>query len=142
MSELNSFLAVNLAELGGRAALTAAEDAIEVAQVVETAAETDLLDARGGIYQFAGSIAQTDVDDILREGFARMLMEEAGERGGRHANEIGQRGQAYLVHVVLVDIVLDLQYPAAVALNDDLGIGRAGQGAGIGTLAEFMENLK
>ena len=71
-----------------------------------------------------------------------MLVEEAGERGGGHAYEVGKGGQAYLVHVVLVDIVLDLEHAAAVALDDDLGVGRAGQGAGIRTLGQLVEYLE
>ena len=132
--ELYSLLTIDFAKLGGRAALALTEDAVEVAEVVEAAAEADLLDAVDGIYQFAGGIAQTDVDDVLREALTGMLVEEAGERGGGHANEVGKGGQAYLIHVVLADILLDFEHTTAVAFDDDLGIGRAGKGAGIGTL--------
>lgn len=122
-SKLNSLLAVDFTEFGRGAALALAEDTVEVAQVVETAPEADFLDAVGGVHQLAGSIAQTDVDDILREALAGMLAEEAGERGRCHACYVGKSGQTYLVMIVLVDILLDLQHLAAVALDNDPGIG-------------------
>lgn len=58
-------LVIVFAESGGRTTLLLLEDAVEVAEVVESAIKTNLTDALGGIYQHAGCITQSQVDDIL-----------------------------------------------------------------------------
>lgn len=52
-------------ELAWRASFLFLEDAVEVAEIVESAIKTNLTDALGGIYQHAGCITQSQVDDIL-----------------------------------------------------------------------------
>lgn len=55
-----------LTELTRRASLSSFEDAVEVAQIVESAVETDFADALGCIHEHSGGIAQTKVDDVFR----------------------------------------------------------------------------
>ncbi len=76
----DSGLMIVLTELTWRASLLLLEDAVEVAEIVESAIKTYLADALGGIYQHAGSITQTQVDDILRDVSAGMELEETAER--------------------------------------------------------------
>ena len=121
--EFDALLAVDLAEFGRGTALAGTEDTVEIAEVVKAAAETDFLDAVDGVNQFTSDKAQTDINDIVAEGLAGMLAEETAERGGRHANQVGQRGQTNLVHIVFLNILLILKYTATVALNNNFGIG-------------------
>lgn len=67
-------------ELAWRASFLFLEDAVEVAEIVESAIKTYLANTLGGIYQHAGSITQTQVDDILRDISAGMELEETAER--------------------------------------------------------------
>ena len=121
--EFDALLTVDLAEFGRGTALAGTEDTVEIAEVVKAAAETDFLDAVDGVNQFTSGKAQTDINDIVAEGLACVLAEETAERGGRHANQVGQRGQTNLVHIVFLNILLDLKYTATVALNNNFGIG-------------------
>ena len=56
-----------LTELTWRASLLFLEDAVEVAQVVESAVETDFAYALGGIHEHSGGIAQTKVELRVRD---------------------------------------------------------------------------
>ena len=73
-------LVVVVAELGGAHALALAEDAVEVAQVVEPAAVAYLGDRVGAVDELSAGIAQTEVDDVIAEGSACMELEEPAER--------------------------------------------------------------
>lgn len=81
----NSGLMIVLSELTWRTSLLLLEDAIEVAEVVETAVEPDLADAFGCIHQHPGCITQTEVDDILRNVSARMELKESAEGTRAHS---------------------------------------------------------
>ena len=56
-----------LTKLTRRASLLLLEDAFEVAQIVESAVETDFADALGCIHEHSGGIAQAKVDDVFRK---------------------------------------------------------------------------
>ena len=83
----DSCLMIVLSELTWRTSLLLLEDAIEVAEVVETAVEPDLADALGCIHQHPGCIAQTEVDDILRYVSTRMELEESAEGTRAHSRQ-------------------------------------------------------
>ena len=116
-------LAIFFAEFGRITPLALAELTIEVAQRVEAATVADLCNRVGGIHESARSIAQTDVQDIVREILARAVLEVAAEGCGRHADQVSQLLQADLVLIMLIDVVLDFQHTTALALQIDLGIG-------------------
>ena len=69
-----------LTELARRASLLFLEDAVEVAQIVESAVETDFADALGCIHEHSGGIAQAKVNDVFRNVSSGMQLEEAAER--------------------------------------------------------------
>ena len=66
---------VILTELRGGTAFPLLEDAVEVAQVVETALETDLGNALRRVHQHTAGIAQSLLDDILAEVASGMELE-------------------------------------------------------------------
>ena len=105
----NSSLMMVLSELTWRAPLLLLEDAIEVTKVIETAVEPNLTDAFGCIHQHSGGIAQTEVDNILRDVSARMELEESAEGTRAHTRQRGEIRQTEFIHIVLRDIVLHLQ---------------------------------
>ncbi len=76
---------IAFSELAWRASFLLLENAVEVAEIVESAIKTYLADTLGGIYQHAGCITQTEVDDILRDVSAGMELEETAERTAAHA---------------------------------------------------------
>ena len=101
-------LLILLTELRWVASLALAEQAVEVGECVEACGPADLADAVGGIHQPTGGMAQTDVDDVLTEILARAQFEISAEGRGCHADKVGQLLQAYLVFVVLVNVVFHL----------------------------------
>ena len=122
---------IAFAELAWRASFLLLEDAVEVAEVVESAIKTNLTDALGGIYQHAGSITQTQVDDILRNISAGMELKETAERTAAHACKRGKLRQTEFIHIVLGDEILHLQDAPAIVFYRYLGITAGSQGAGI-----------
>lgn len=118
-------------ELAWRASFLFLEDAVEVAEIVESAIKTYLADTLGGIYQHAGSIPQTQVDDILRDISAGMELEETAERTAAHACQRGKLRQTEFIHIVLGDEILHLQDAPAIVFYRYLGITAGSQGAGI-----------
>ena len=136
----NSGLMIVLSELTWRAPLLLLEDAVEVAEIVESAIKTYLADALRGIYQHAGSITQTQVDNILRDVSARMELEESAEGTRAHTRQRGEIRQTEFIHIVLRDIVLYLQNTSAVILHRYLGIAARCQGSRILTLRQFIKN--
>ena len=133
-------LLVLLAELRRVAPLTATEQSVEVAEVVEPAAPAYLADAVGGVHQSAGSQSQSDVDDVLAEVLSRAQLEEAAEGRGRHADEVGQLFQSQGVADVRIDEVLDLQDAARLATHVDLGERRRRQLVGIVELGQLVQD--
>ena len=146
LSDNHFLLEVRLAELRGRAVFLALEYAVEVRQVVEAALVANLGYRHGGVYQQARRVAETYVDDVVRQLPARALLEEAAEGGRRHAHHVGQRVKVYFVLVVLADVLLYLLHAAAVGLEVNLGERRRGQFAGLvgeeGQLVEQREKLR
>ena len=61
-----------LAELRGRTTFLLLEDAVEVAQIVESALETDFGNAPGSVDEHTAGIAQTHLDDIIAQVTARV----------------------------------------------------------------------
>lgn len=87
----NSGLVIVFAELSRRAAFLLLENTVEIAEIVETAIETNLTDRLGSINQHTGSIAQTKVDDILADVTPCMQLEELAESAWTHTSQIGKR---------------------------------------------------
>ena len=104
-----------LTEFRGATALLLAENTIEIAQIIEPAAIADLRNRIGTVDEHPAGIAQSHVDDIIRQVTACMQLEEATEGAGTHAGDIGHVVETDLVHVVLTDVILHLQHPTAVA---------------------------
>jgi len=61
-------------------------------------------------------VSEPYVDDIVAEGLARVLLEEAAERARADARHIGAVLQFHLVHVVLFYIFYDLCHAFVVVL--------------------------
>ena len=80
MLDDNARLMIILTELGGTAALALTEDAVEVAQVVETATIAYLRNRVGAVDKLSAGIAKTQVDDVIAEVTTCMELEEAAER--------------------------------------------------------------
>ena len=118
-------------ELAWRASFLFLEDAVEVTEIVESAIKTYLADTLRGIYQHAGSITQTQVDDILRDISAGMELEETAERTAAHACHRGKLRQTEFIHIVLGDEILHLQDAPTIVFYRYLGITAGSQGAGI-----------
>ena len=70
---------VVFAEFRGATALTLLENAVEIAEVVEAAAEGNLCYGMGTVDQHAAGKAQSVVDDILAEVAPGMQFEETAE---------------------------------------------------------------
>ena len=136
----NSGLMIVLSELTWRASLLLLEDAIEVTEVIETAVEPNLTDAFCSIHQHSGGIAQTEVDNILRDVSARMELEESAEGTRTHTRQRSEIRQSEFIHIVLRDIVLYLQNTSAVILHRHLGIAARCQSSRILTLRQFIKN--
>ena len=115
---------VIFAKFRGTAALALLEDAVEIAEIVEAAAVADLGDGTVAVDQLSAGMSQTEVDNVLAEVTARVELEEAAERRGAHAGDVGQLGEANLVAVMGVDEGLHLVNAAAVAGHLDLGEAR------------------
>ena len=131
---------VVFAKFGGTTALALLEDAVEIAEVVEATTVTDLSDGAVAVNQLSAGMAQTKVDDVLAEVATRMELEEAAERRGTHAGDVGQLGKADLVAVVGVDEGLHLMHAAAVAGHLDLGEARGGERTGTLAARQFVED--
>ena len=130
---------VVFAEFRGATALTLLENAIEIAEVVEAAAEGNLCYGMGAVDQHAAGKAQSVVDDILAEVAPGMQFEETAEGRGAHACDIGYLREAYILAVMLVDEALDFLDAAAVA--GDLHLGKAGRSQRTGLeLRQLVEN--
>ena len=132
---------IGVAEVGRGAPLALLEDAVEVGDIVEARLVTDLDHRHGGIDQEAGSVTETDVDDIVREGAARPDFEEPTEGGRSHASHIGDRRETHLLTEMLVDVVLHLTDAATVGRCLDGGERRGGQEVEIGLDGELVEYL-
>ena len=102
-------------EFRGAATLFLAENTVEVAQVIEAAAVADLRYRMRTVDEHPTGIPQSHVDDVIRQVTARMQFEEAAEGTGTHARYICHISQTDIIHIVLIDIVLHLQHPSAVA---------------------------
>ena len=61
-----------------------------------------------------GSVAQTDVDDVVRKGAPCAYLEESAECRWRHSCQVGHGAQANFFLEVFVDVFLHLAYAAAV----------------------------
>ena len=131
---------VVFAKFGGTAALALLEDAVEIAEVVEAAAVTDLGNGTVAVDQLSAGVAQTEVDDVLAEVAARMELEEATERRGAHAGDVSQLGEADLVAVMSVDEGLHLVDAAAVAGHLDLGKARGRERTGTLAARQLVED--
>ena len=116
------------------------EQAVEIAQVVEAAGKAYLRHAVGRIDEPTAGIAQAHIDDVVAEVAPRVQLEEAAEGRRTHAGDVGQRAEAYLVHVVLGNIVLHLQHAPRVALRLHLGIAVGGQHVNMLALGELVED--
>ena len=113
---------VVLTKLGWRASLFLLEDTVEIAEVVETTFEGYFRDGPCRVHQHTRGIAQTYVDDILREVAPRVQFKETAESTGTHARYVGQGRQAQLVAIVLRYKILDFQHAATIILDGYLGI--------------------
>ena len=133
-------LVVIVAELGGRTSFLALEDAVEIAQVVETATETDFRNAARRVNEHSGGIAQAHVDDVVGEVASGVQLEEPAEGAGAHAGDVGQRGQSHLVHIVFADVVFHFQYATAVVLDSYFGVAAGGKGARAVATRKLIEN--
>ena len=131
-------LMVLLAEFCGVATLTLTEQAVEIAQRVETAVVAYLRYRLTGVNQTTGSIAQTDVDNILGEVLAGVMFEESAEGRWRHAHQTAQHIKTEIIDIVFADVMLDLQDAARLVINLNLGIRRGRQLAGIGELRQLV----
>ena len=131
---------VVLAELGGRAVFLLLENAVEIAEVVKTTGVADFSHTIGGVDEHAAGIAQTLLDDVFAEVAPRMQLEEAAEGRWTHAGDVGQCVEAYLLGIVLGDIVLYLQHSARIALYGNLGIAGGCQRAHLSALGELVED--
>ena len=124
----NLRLVIIVTEFCGRASLLALEQAVEVAQIVVAAQIADVGHALVCIDKHTGRIAQTDINDIVTESTAGVELEKTAEGSFAHAGQAGQRLQFQLFHIMLVDIVLHLENPVGILLDDDLGITARRQG--------------
>ena len=140
MLDDNARLMIILTELGGTAALALTEDAVEVAQVVETTTIAYLRNRVGGVDELPAGIAESQVDDVIAEVTACMELEEAAERRGTHACNVGQLGQSDLILVVGIDKALHLLDATAVARDLDLGKAAGSKGACTVVLGELIED--
>ena len=131
---------VVFAKFGGTAALTLLEDAIEIAEVVEATAITNLGNGTIAVDQLTTGVAQTEVDDVLAEVAARVELEEAAERRGTHAGDISKLGEADLITVVGVDEGLHLMHTTAVAGHLDLGEACGGERTGTLAARQLVED--
>ena len=140
-SHHNLVAVIGVAEVGRGATLAFLEDSVEVGNVVEARLVADLDHRHGGIDQEAGSIAQTDVDDIVGEGATRPDLEESAEGGGGHASHVGDSREAHFLTEMLVDVVLHLADAATVGGRLDGGERRGGQEVEIGLDGELIKYL-
>ena len=118
---------VVVAEGSRRTTFLLLEDAVEVADIVETATVADFSHTGMRIDKKAGSIAQADVDDVVRDGLACTSTEEAAEGSRCHAGYVGKCLEAYLLLEILVDMFLDSTNTAAFGLVLHVGKRFAGQ---------------
>lgn len=138
-------LVVVVAEGCGRAAFLLLEDTVEIADVVEAALVADFCHVGGGVHQKAGSMTETDVYDVVRHGLACTHTEEAAEGGWRHASNVGERLQAYLVLEVGVYVLLHVADTLALGGVLDIGKGLACQQVVVvleGELVEYLQQAK
>ena len=104
----DSRLMIVLTELTWRASLLFLEYPVEIAEVIKPAVKSDFTDAFGSIHQHACRIAETKVDDILRNVPARMKFEETAECTRTHTRQRSKLRQAEIIHIILRDIILHL----------------------------------
>ena len=135
-------LMVVFAEFRGAAAFPLLEYAVEIAEVVEATTETNLRDGVRAVDKHTAGISQSHIDDILTEVAPRMEFEETAESRRTHACDISQLRQADLIAIVLVDEILHLLHPAAVARYLHFGKTAGSQRTGPLALGEFIENGK
>ncbi len=132
-------------ELRWRASFFASEDAVEVAYVVISAVEADLGYRLAALNEVAAGVSEPYVDDIVAEGLARVLLEEAAERARTDASHIGAVLQFHLVHIVFFYIFYDLRHAfvvvlllvACVALGGELAVA-----AVCGELVEYADEFQ
>lgn len=69
-----------------------------------------------------------------------MQFEESAEGACTHACKAGHVGETYLVLIVLADVILYLEYPAAITCHIDLGKAARRQGACTVAARELVED--
>ena len=122
------------------ATLLFAENAVEITQIIEAAAITDLCNRVCAVNQHAARITQSHVNNIICQIPTCMQFEESAEGARTHTCDIRHIRQSDLVHIVLIDIVLHFQHPSAVARHLYFRKAACGQGPCSGTKREFIEN--
>lgn len=130
------------AEFRGGATAFALEDAVEVGDVVETAAIADFLDGEHASGEHPGGVAEAGLDDIVGERAAGVELEEAAEGSRRHEDDLGHGLEADLLVEMLVDILLHLVDAARVGDVPGAGETAGGEGAVIVVFGEIVEQLE
>lgn len=133
---------VVVAEGRGGATLLLLEDAVEVADVVESALVAYLRHVDSAVHQEARGMAEPNVDDVVGDGLARPHPEETAEGGRRHAGDVGEGLKPDFLLEVLVDVFLHPPYPLALGRVLDVGEGLAGKQVVVGLEGEFVQNLQ
>lgn len=84
------------------------ENAVEVRYVVESAQECDFADRVGGFEQHFRGVAYAYVVDIIDDIPVRTFFEEMAEGRVAHRYQFGNVTQLDRVHIVVVDVFVDL----------------------------------
>ena len=139
----DDFLLVEvLAELCRRTSFMLAEQAVEVRERIEAGVITYFSSRHGGINQHSRSKAQANLDDIVRQGAACTLVEEAGKGYRCHpcqlCNLLKTHFFAEMTRYVL------LHFADATALTACLNVckRRAGQGAAVIGQRQVVKQFK
>ena len=118
------------AEFGWGAAFRLAEEAVEMAQGVETAGVADVGHGTLGGEQQACCDTETIVDEIAVGRASRLVAEKARKRLIGHADQTAHIAQADIVHIMVGNVCADTAYAFVLILLAGIDKRRRRQLAG------------
>ncbi len=113
-------LAVELTEILRGTSLGFLELPVEVGDVVESCRETDLGDGLVRVDQFTAGLGDAQVNDVVGDVLPRAGLEEARERGFRHAGDLRDILQGDRPGVVTLNVVANLADPLGCTFSSRL----------------------
>lgn len=133
---------VVVAEGCRRTAFLLLEDAVEVADIIEAAAEAYLSHTGMCIDKQSGCIAQAGIDDVVADGLSCAGTEETAEGCRGHSGNVGECLQTNLALEVLVDVLFHSTHSAALGCVLHIGKRLTCQQMVVVLQREFIENLE